>query len=381
MADKTDGTSAKEETQPGNRKGTPDPAGATGNSVDFMHKGSIIEVMAAAGSGRNQPMEGFSPDYTDIVDYIIRSTHKMWEEGALGLLYQHYAENTVVWSDWGVNYGRERTMEYVIQRQSSFPDLRGYADDVIWAGDDTQGFRTSHRGTQIGHNYGPSKYGPATGRRVQFQSIANCVVRNNRVSEEWLVHDELTVVRQLGLDVHEVLRDLTEQLSAGAPADIIAEVPRVQGQTTPTLYQPKRPGLFDVEDFVRLAFDEIWNWRLLNKIPGYYAANTPFHAPSDRQLYGQGAIRAFVLAILAAFPDGMIEIDDLYWNGNEKEGYRVAIRWTFMGTHRGLGIYGKATGRPIRLIGSTQQRIKDGKIVEEWTFFNELALLWKLRYA
>lgn len=379
MADKTDGTAPKEEDRSG--KGNRDNAATIGHSVDFMHKGSIIEVMAAAGSGRNQPLEGFLPDYTDIVDYIIRSTHKMWEEGGLGLLYQHYAENTVVWSDWGVNYGRERTMEYVIQRQSSFPDLRGYADDVIWAGDDIHGFRTSHRGTQIGHNYGPSKYGPATGRRIQFQSIANCVVRNNRVTEEWLVHDELTVVRQLGLDVHEVLRDLTEHMSAGAPRDIVAEVPRVQGQTTPAVYQPKHPDEFDVEDFVRMAFDELWNWRLLNKIPGYYAANTPFHAPSDRQLYGLGAIRAFVLAILAAFPDGMIEIDDLYWNGNEQEGYRAAIRWTFMGTHRGFGIYGKATGRPIRLIGSTQQRIKNGKIVEEWTFFNELALLWKLQYA
>ncbi len=351
------------------------------SSIDFKHKGSIIEMMAAAGSGRNQPLEGFLSDYTDIVDYIIRCTHKMWEEGGLGLLYQHYAENTVVWSDWGVSYGRERTMEYVIQRQSSFPDLRGYADDVIWAGDDRAGFRTSHRGTQIGHNYGPSKYGPATGRRIQFQSIANCVVLNNRVTEEWLVHDEMTVVRQLGLDVDQVLRDLTEQMSAGAPADIIAEVPRVQGQTTPASYQPKRPGQFDVEDFVRLAFNEIWNWRLFNRIPTYYAANTPLHAPSDRQLYGHGQIRAFVLAVLAAFPDGMIEIDDVYWNGNEEEGYRAAIRWTFRGTHRGFGIYGKATGRSIRLIGSTHQRIKDGKIVEEWTFFNELALLWKLRYA
>ncbi len=381
MADKKEETIRHEKNRAGSGNGTGDAAVTTEETVDFKHKGSIIEVMAAAGNGRNQPLDGFLPDYTDIVDYIIRSTHRMWEEGGLGLLYQHYAENTVVWSDWGVNYGRERTMEYVIQRQSSFPDLRGYADDVIWAGDDSQGFRTSHRGTQIGHNYGPSKYGPATGRRIQFQSIANCVVLKNRVIEEWLVHDELTVVRQLGLDVDDVLRDLTEQMSSGAPADIIAEVPRVQGQTTPTVYQPKHPGEFDVEDFVRLAFDEIWNWRLLNKVPVYYASNTPFHAPSDRQLYGHGAIRAFVLAILAAFPDGMIEIDDLYWNGTEQEGYRAAIRWTFMGTHRGFGIYGKATGRPIRLIGSTQQRIKDGKIVEEWTFFNELALLWKLRYA
>jgi predicted ester cyclase len=379
MADKSQKTAPTEGPDTGN--GARDRSQSAVDPIDFKHKGSIIEVMAAAGSGRNQSLNGFLPDYTDIVDYIIRSTHRMWEEGGVGLLYQHYAENTVVWSDWGENYGREQTMEYVIQRQSAFPDLRGYADDVIWTGNDVDGFRTSHRGTQTGHNYGPSKYGPATGRRIQFQSVANCVVRQNRVTEEWLVHDELTVVRQLGLDVDEVLAALTEGLATRAPADIIGEVPRVQGQTTPTVYAPKHPNEFDVEDFVRTSITEIWNWRLLNRIPAYYAANTPFHAPSDRQLYGHGEIRAFVLALLAAFPDGMMEIDDLYWNGSEEEGYRVAIRWSFLGTHRGFGIYGRATGRPIRMIGSTQQRIEGGKIVEEWTFFNELALLWKLRYA
>jgi len=382
VADKKEESTKKDDGRGDNgRSGAGGSAVSAEGAVNFAHKGDIIDVMAAAGSGRNQPLEGFLPDYTDIVDYIIRSTHKMWEEGGIGLLYQHYAENTIVWSDWGVNYGRERTMEYVIQRKASFPDLRGYADDVIWAGNDRDGFRTSHRGTQIGHNYGPSKYGPPTGKRIQFRSIANCVVRENRVIEEWLVHDELPVVRQLGLDVHAVLRDLTEQMTDGAMRDIVAEVPRVQGQTTPSLYQPRHPGRFDVEDFVHLAIDEIWNWRLLNRIPAYYAANAPYHAPSARDLYGLSEIKAFVLALLAAFPDGMIEIDDLYWNGNEEEGYRAAIRWTFLGTHRGVGIYGRPTGRPVRLIGSTQQRIKNGKIVEEWTFFNELALLWKLNYA
>src|SRR5947209_5059267 len=63
-----------------------DPSGTTtdrrnGNGIDFVHKGDVIEVMAAAGSSRRQSLDGFLPDYTDIVDYIVRTTHKMWEEG------------------------------------------------------------------------------------------------------------------------------------------------------------------------------------------------------------------------------------------------------------------------------------------------------------
>ncbi len=355
--------------------------GVAGDPIDFRARVDILDYLAAAGTARHQPLRGFAPDYTDIVDYIVRCTHKMWEEGGIGLLYDHYAQNTVVWTDWGATHGRERTFEYVIQRLAGFPDLRLYADDVVWAGDDQAGFRTCHRITQIAHNYGWSKYGPPTRRRIQFRSFANCIVRENRIVEEWMVHDELTVVRQLGLDVDEVLRALAEQVDRSAAHDLVGEIPRVEGQATPAPYTPRRPGAFDVEDFVRQATHEIWNWRLLNKIPVYYAPTCPLHGPSGRELYGHGDVKAFVLHLLAAFPDAVLQIDDLYWNGNERDGYRTASRWTLTGTHRGLGHYGRPTGKQVRLLGTTSHRIKGGQIVEEWTLINELALLWKLRYA
>ena len=51
----------------------------------------IADFMAAAGTGRRQPMQGFDEDYVDIVDYIIRCTHKIWEQKGIGLIYTHYA--------------------------------------------------------------------------------------------------------------------------------------------------------------------------------------------------------------------------------------------------------------------------------------------------
>jgi predicted ester cyclase len=380
MADTNQATEAKEQIERAPARTAATEAGADG--IDFTTKGDIINVVAQAGTGRRQSLSGFAPDYTDIVDYIIRATHKMWEEGGIGLLYDHYAQNTVTWSDWGTIFGRERTIERdVVDRLAGFPDQRIYAEDVVWTGNDVDGFRTCHRAMVIAHHTGYSKYGPPTGRRIQRRSFANCVVRENRVVEEWLIQDELTVVRQLGLNVDDVLRELSNQIDARTVQDIVGEVPRVAGQTTPAVYIPRHSGRFDVEDFVRQGVSEIWNWRLLNKIPTYYAANCPVHGPSNRELYGHGDIRAFVLALLQAFPDAMIEIDDLYWNGSERGSYRTAMRWTLLGTHRGYGIGGRPTGKPIRIMGTTEHHIRDGKIVEEWTLFNELALLWKLRYA
>lgn len=48
------------------------------------------------GRARVQPMCGFDPIYTDIVDCIIRCTHHIWDERDIGLIYSHYTHNCVL---------------------------------------------------------------------------------------------------------------------------------------------------------------------------------------------------------------------------------------------------------------------------------------------
>ena len=40
-----------------------------------------------------QSLRGFDPIYTDIVDYIIRCTHRIWDERDIGLINTHYTHN------------------------------------------------------------------------------------------------------------------------------------------------------------------------------------------------------------------------------------------------------------------------------------------------
>ena len=40
--------------------------------------------------------------------------------------------------------------------------------------------------------------------------------------------------------------------------------------------------------------------------------------------------------------------------GNDAEGYRVSVRWTALGTHRGYALYGEPTGRRVHLWGINQ---------------------------
>jgi predicted ester cyclase len=57
------------------------------------------------------------------------------------------------------------------------------------------------------------------------------------------------------------------------------------------------------------------------------------------------------------------------------EGDRVVYRWTVHATHVGevMGIQG--TGTPITFGGIEIYRLRDGRIVERWGVFDQLALL------
>ena len=80
-------------------------------------------------------------------------------------------------------------------------------------------------------------------------------------------------------------------------------------------------------------------------------------------------------SLLSTFPDLGLHVDDVYWMGNDDDGYRVSVRWTAVGTHRGWSLYGEPTGRRVHLWGIQQLYVQRGLIVEDWMLFNEFDVL------
>ena len=156
------------------------------------------------------------------------------------------------------------------------------------------------------------------------------------------------------------------------------EAERLPGQGAPAHIQPSGETGFDVEEFIRRTWHNIWNRRSVKQVRQSYHSSLVVRGATGRVFYGRGEYQAFVLSLLAIFPDAMLQIDDIYWMGNDDDGYLVSVRWRLIGTHRGFGVYGAPTGRRVHFWGIAQQRIEGGLITKEWLLFNEFAVMQQI---
>ena len=85
------------------------------------------------------------------------------------------------------------------------------------------------------------------------------------------------------------------------------------------------------------------------------------------------ALKSFIGAFHAAFPDGQITIDQMI-----AEGDTVALHATFQGTQTGKLQDIPPTGKAVTIPALDMYRMVDGKIVEAWGGPNQFSLLQQL---
>jgi predicted ester cyclase len=311
----------------------------------------------------------------DAVQANVQLMRGVWNHKALGSLYSGYASNVTVHTSGGDHYGRDAVVERAVQTLAAFPDLQIDGEEVLWR-ESGEELHISHRLIWSGHHLGHGVYGPPTGKPVQRCEISQRRLIGGRVVEEWIVHDELAVIRQLGLDEVEYARTAAQhdsQQGRGPQVATSAEVVRQSGQAHPPLEiagDARQPA-----ELPNLLYGLVWNARMLNLIRDYYAPDAVIWVPGNRRLEGHADLSAYILGLLAAFPDGTMFVEDVCWLGDPQTDAALAVRWVFRGHHRGQGMYGAPTDHPVHVPGLSHFALASGLIVREQMVWDELELL------
>jgi predicted ester cyclase len=337
----------------------------------------ITDILAPQGA-RRQDIGDFGAEYVDIVDYILRCTHRIWEQKDVGLIATHYAPDIRVHMMTGPVDGMDGVIAGTARTLSAFPDRTLTGEAVIWSDEGDQTYLSSHRITSTATNLGTSELGPATGRKITFTTIADCLCKANLIIEEWLVRDYSGMALALGYHPRDVGKSYAQadiakgvgkavwrqEAMAGIRDRAIGDFPAAQ------LPDPS----IDPKAFAHAFFGAIINYRRFGLVRDAFCPAAHWAGPGNRRLFGWGEITGWYTALIGSFGDARVVVDHVASVESER-GKLIAVRWSLAGTHDGAALYGAPSGEPIYILAVTHWLVREGKIVDEVTIFDEVALL------
>lgn len=332
--------------------------------------------------GRRQPMKGFDPEFVDIADYIVRITSWIWDDKNVDLCKRYYSDDGIIHTLAGEISGVDTVIANTWKTLEGWPDRTLNADNVVWSGNEKDGYYSSHLITSQMTNTGPSEFGPATGKKARVRTVADCLCLENKVIEEWLMRDNLSLVSQMDLDGSaiasaqakadfEIGSDLREMHLALAEQTMTGKIENCELPDNPE---------GNAEVFAQAYVTQLWNQQRLNKLPDFYDYRVGFEGPSGRNLYGTAEMGRYFQSFIDVMPDLKVTVDhvaDIPYLGGARD---IAVRWSLAGTHTGEGCYGPPTGNTLYIMGSSHWRVVNGRIRNEWTVFDELAVLRQVHH-
>jgi predicted ester cyclase len=115
------------------------------------------------------------------------------------------------------------------------------------------------------------------------------------------------------------------------------------------------------------------NQKDLTALDEYFSPKLTDHALPPGLPAGLEGRKIFASALLSAFPDLHVAVEDLI-----AEGERLVTRYTVHGTHNGelMGI--PATGKRVSVGGIAIDRFENGQSVEHWEIIDQLGLMQQL---
>ena len=129
----------------------------------------------------------------------------------------------------------------------------------------------------------------------------------------------------------------------------------------------------DLDHYIRIITDRIWEGRRLGDIHTYYSDPCVVETAMSVSTSVQEVIKG-TESTLAMFPDRRLLAEDVIVSGDAMGGYLSSHRIISPMTHLGGGSFGPATGRVIHARTIADCVCKDNRIVHEWLVRDHAAI-------
>ena len=121
---------------------------------------------------------------------------------------------------------------------------------------------------------------------------------------------------------------------------------------------------------------ELWNGGNVDLVDAIYAEGCIRHNADAGDSEGPEGVKEFVKWVYTAYPDFKVSFDKRF---ELKD--RTVTLWSATGTNDGpLSEDMPATGKKVSFTGLAMSVIENGKITEEWVYYNQLPLYSQMGY-
>jgi len=315
-------------------------------------------------------------DYAAIADFILRITEDIWERKNVDLIDDCYSEDGPIHTLGGEVIGAEAVVRNTVNTLAAFPDRKMHADGLVIGGEGDTGYYSSHRiGSQM-TNLGPGDFGPATGNSAHVVTIADCVVKDYVIVEEWLARDNLHLVEQLGLDAHAIAK-AQAAIEPDAPSLAWRNEQLERLRSLPPIAQVKYPENPIAEPglFAAAVISDFWDHRNAKHVSDAYASSCVLNVPPGLKIEGRSKAENYLTRLLASLTDTRGTLDHHCVSRRDNNELDLAIRWTVRGMHVDGGFDCPGDGAELLILGISHWRINKNGIVEDWTLYDQLAIM------
>ena len=324
-----------------------------------------IETEQLKKDGVKQNLPGFDNKYHNIVDYILEITEDIWEKKEIDVIYDTYAKDILIHTGARTINGVEKVIDGTNDTLSSYPDRKMKGEAVIWSTDNQGDFYSSHRILSTATNEGSTAYGMATGKKINFRTIADCKIANNKIYEEWLVRDNLHILQQLDFDPVEMAKK----------DDTYKENPITISVNSSVEVESQNLSL--PESIVYSLINEVWKNKNLAKIENYFTEQSTLHAICNQDVYGINNIKEYIQSFINSFKEATVNVERITSNrkGNSAE---IAARWHIKGKTIKSGIFEVVSENEVFIPVISHYNIQDDKITDEWMIYDGFDALCQL---